>query len=281
MLFNSSVLSFRGARVAALAAATALLLGGSLTSVRADPGDPGDPDALLRIYVEVTNDDGGTATPGDFQVEVEVNGAVSLHNAGDEVAVPVGELVWLHHVGNPGYENVSIVCLSPGVINPTGQFTAADGTTFSCTFTYDDQPPPAGLTVIKEVINDDGGVATPADFELLVKQETSEANLVSGDAVDLYAKVPTWIGEKPFSGYTQVSLVCLDSTGHSVFVDPLYPLPGESYTCTITNDDDPPADPTPPVTPTPTKPPVTTITPTPKPTPPKAPSNPGPPDTGN
>ncbi len=138
---------------------------------------------------------------------------------------------------------------------------------------------PSFLLEYLRLINDDGGVAKPEDFELLVKQETSEAKLVSGDAVDLHPEIETSVGETPFSGYTWQRTVCLDSEGNSVYIDPLFPLPGESYTCTITNDDDPPAAPTPTPQPTVTPTPVPTVPPTPTPT--KTPSEPGPPDTGN
>jgi uncharacterized repeat protein (TIGR01451 family) len=96
-------------------------------------------------------------------------------------------------------------------------------------------PTTGTLTVIKQVTNDDGGAATPADFTLDVTGNApSPASFAGagapGTAVTLGAGAYT-VSEEDAPGYTvSYSDECTGTIA-----------PGESLTCTVTNDDTPSA----------------------------------------
>ncbi|MCM3659930.1 PKD domain-containing protein [Georgenia satyanarayanai] len=124
----------------------------------------------LTVVTAVVNDDGGRAAPGDFTVTLadgpgapvsapgSVDGTVHVLTAGT-YAVDGGSL--------PGYTTTLSGDCADGTI------TLAAGGTGTCTVTHDDVAPElATLTVTTQVVNDDGGTATAADFMVTLRRGT-------------------------------------------------------------------------------------------------------------
>ncbi|MEO6651372.1 MAG: hypothetical protein ABIP17_01785 [Ilumatobacteraceae bacterium] len=168
----------------------------------------------LTLRKEVVNDNGGTAQPGDF----------TLVAGGYDAASPDAGSYGLSESGPSGYTQTSLTCS-----NSTGQVTSVSlglGETVVCTFVNDDNRP--GLTLVKNVVNNNGGTALAGDFTL----SAAGYDPVSPDAgsYDLSESGPL--------GYTQTSLMCSNSTGQVTSVRLGL---GENVTCTFVNDDDAPS----------------------------------------
>jgi uncharacterized repeat protein (TIGR01451 family) len=100
-------------------------------------------------------------------------------------------------------------------------------------------PPPATLHVVKQVVNNNGGVAVAADFSLHVKNSGTDvtgsptAGIVApGVSYSLVAGTYV-VSEDANPGYTQTLSGDCDSSGNVALAS------GEDKTCTITNDDRP------------------------------------------
>ena len=108
--------------------------------------------------------------------------------------------------------------------------TLDEGDDITCTITNDDVAPK--LTLIKSVINDDGGNAQPDDFSLTVGGN----GVLSGVTNTYQANVALALDETQLTGYTFVSITgdpkCPAALGGTVTLDE-----GDDITCTITNDD--------------------------------------------
>lgn len=91
---------------------------------------------------------------------------------------------------------------------------------------------PGKLTLVKKVINDDGGLAGPNDFGLAIDGSPVD----SGQAVEVAAGQSVTINETGLSGYRFVSITgdvqCPAVLGGSIIVGA-----GDDIHCTITNDD--------------------------------------------
>src|SRR5205807_1623161 len=119
------------------------------------------PMATLRVIKQVVNDNGGTALAGAWQMTVTNNGSPMTpfpgSAAGTNVTLSVGSYSVAESGGPAGYTpSLSAAC--------SGTIAASE--TKTCTITNDDQP--AHLTVIKQVINNNGGTKTPSDFSITV-----------------------------------------------------------------------------------------------------------------
>jgi Prealbumin-like fold domain len=185
----------------------------------------------LRVIKQVNNDDGGTAQPNDFKPSVAgvvvVSGATNIYRAGVPLAINETQLT--------GYEFVSI----SGAGCPValgGTITLALDQDATCTITNTDVAPK--LTVIKNVINDNGGGALPNDFKLTV----NGAPVLSGAKNSYSANAALVINETQLPGYVFGGITgdarCPAALGGSVTLQP-----GDDITCTITNNDlkNPPA----------------------------------------
>src|SRR5207247_4347444 len=94
------------------------------------------------------------------------------------------------------------------------------------TNTNDNQEP--NPTVVKTVINNDGGTKTPSDFSLFV----NGSPVTTGVAVTLSANVLYTATETPDPGYTASAW-----GGDCAANGTITLAPGVNKTCTITNDD--------------------------------------------
>jgi len=179
-----------------------------------------DVQPLLTVTKVVINNNGGTATVGDFHLQVDgtpvTSGVQQGFNAG---TYAVGES------GPSGY-----TATFSGDCDESGLITLAIGDVKSCTVTNDDQP--AQLIVIKHVINDHGGTNVAGDWTISVSggkpSPASFPGSEAGTTVTLDAGSYS-VSESGPSGYTRS-----DSSDCSGTI-----ANGQSKTCTITNDDQP------------------------------------------
>ena len=184
------------------------------------------PTGTLTVVKQVTNDNGGSAVASDFTLHVTGNSPIPASFAGSAgTAVTLGSGAYtVSEDATAGYTaTYSADC--------TG--TIAPGDSKTCTVTNDDNAPTtATLTVVKQVINDNGGSAVPSDFTLHVTGNSpSPASFAgsAGTAVTLGSGAYT-VSEDATAGYT--ATYSADCTGTIA--------PGDSKTCTVTNDDNAP-----------------------------------------
>src|SRR5207249_5361338 len=109
--------------------------------------------------------------------------------------------------GPSGYtRSDSAGCASATGLSPGGSAT--------CTVTNNDQP--ATLTVIKHVINNNGGTATAANFTMTVSGGTPGSFAgaeTTGTAVSINANTAYSVGESGPSGYTRSDSAACASVG--------------------------------------------------------------------
>ncbi|MGW8185328.1 MAG: prealbumin-like fold domain-containing protein [Candidatus Moraniibacteriota bacterium] len=193
----------------------------------------------LTLIKDPTNDNGGNAVPDDFKPTVGGNGVLS----GVKNTYAANTPYVINETQLDGYEFVSITGDAKCPATLGGTITLDEGDDITCTISNDDVAP--GLTVVKEVKNDNGGNAVVDDFNI----ELNDNNLTFGTGVVVgttttYTATPTitantdyTISEDDFAGYTEGTWSCTDGTtgiGLNVTVNL---DEGEDVICTITNDD--------------------------------------------
>ena len=186
--------------------------------------------AKLTLTKTVINNNGGTAGAGDFTLQI----GTSVVGSGVEQQLSPGSYVLSETGGPAGYTPGSWSC--SGFSNGgnftigTNTVTLVAGETVSCGITNDDQP--AQLTVIKNVVNDNGGQLTASAFTMSVNgtnvsQSSFPGAAAPGTTVTLNAGTYS-VDESPVQGYTKsLSADCSGTIAN-----------GQSKTCTITNNDD-------------------------------------------
>ena len=192
----------------------------------------------LTVIKHVVNNDGGTATASAWSIHVksgssEVAGSpkTGKESPGDTYTLSAGT----YSVSETGGPNGYTASFS-GACDNNGSVTVQAGESKTCTITNDDQ---AGtLTVIKHVVNNDGGTATASAWSIHVKSGSSEVagspktgKESPGDTYTLSAGTYSVSETGGPNGYTASFSGACDNNG-SVTVQA-----GESKTCTITNDD--------------------------------------------
>ncbi len=183
--------------------------------------------AALTVIKHVVNDNGGSKTASQFPIQVSGSSPNPASFAGAEVpgtSVAIGAGTYnVSETEDPGYTaSYSAGC--------SGNIPAGGSAT--CTITNDDRP--ATLTVIKHVVNDNGGTALASAFTMTINGVTAQGgNSFPGAEAPGVTKTLTSAGaynvsESSLPGYTQTS-ASADCSGTIAL--------GESKTCTITNDD--------------------------------------------
>lgn len=180
----------------------------------------------LTLIKDVVNNNGGNAQPDDFGLEV--GGTSVLSGVSNEYSA--NSRLTIDEVGLEGYSFVEITgdekC--PKALGDT--LILDEGDDITCTIKNDDIAPT--ITLIKNVINNNGGSAKPDDFNL-----TIGGNLVlSGSTNPVDANTPIALNETVFTGYDFVEISgdkgCPEILGGTVTLDE-----GQNISCTITNDD--------------------------------------------
>ncbi|AKM82870.1 hypothetical protein A2422_02770 [Candidatus Woesebacteria bacterium RIFOXYC1_FULL_31_51] len=175
----------------------------------------------LTVIKVVVNDNGGNKEISDFPLFVDNTGVIS----GIENGFNVGTYI-ISETDQEGYTGtISGNCASNGSI------TLGLGDTKSCTITNDDIAPT--ITLIKNVIKDNGGTAGVNDFGLTIGGVAAN----SGQKYSVDANKEYAINEAGLAGYSFTSIAgtgCPTSLGGTVTLNP-----GQDIICTITNDDIP------------------------------------------
>jgi hypothetical protein len=182
--------------------------------------------AKLTVVKQVINDNGGNNTVPDFQLVID-NGSIALPvTSGITNNVTVGT----YTVGETGVSGY--VASFSGDCDASGQVTLAPGDNKTCVITNNDLP--GNITLVKNVINNNGGVAGPTGFGLRVDGVLVPNNT----SVAVTSNSPHTINEDGRTGYHFVSIMgnpkCPAILGGTATLDE-----GEAITCTITNDDNP------------------------------------------
>jgi hypothetical protein len=183
-----------------------------------------DNTAHLKLVKVVVNDNGGTAAAGDFTLSA--SGPTPISGAGAAESDVNAGTYSLTESGPSGYSTSGYDCST--------SVTLALGESKTCTITNNDIAPKLHLR--KVVVNNNGGLATVADFTLTA--DGAGSNDLSGTSpVDSGAtlQADTWaLSETSPAGYSASAWVCVggQQSGSNITVG----IGGEA-TCTITNDD--------------------------------------------
>lgn len=172
--------------------------------------------ATLIVTKIVINDNGGTKIVSDFPLFIDqtqvTSGQTNNVNPGTYTVSETSQTGYASTIG--------------GDCNSSGQVTLALGENKTCTITNDDVAPI--LTLVKNVVNDNGGQATQDDFKVYINGQLSSwgAHILSAGNYT--------ISEDTVSGYTPTSWGgdCEDHGKITLNI-------GDEKTCTITNDDEP------------------------------------------
>ncbi len=181
----------------------------------------------LQLKKTVINDNGGTSLASAWTLSAGANDIT-----GSATPVEVTDQAGTYDLSEStvaGYTNTSITC-----DNAQGEVTDVTvglGETVICEFINDDDA--AGLTLIKQVVNDNGGTALASAWTLSAGSNDvigSESGAIATTAAGTYD-----LSESIVAGYTNTSITCDNAQGE--VTDVTVGL-GESVTCTFVNDDD-------------------------------------------
>jgi len=184
---------------------------------------PGVQYGTLRVTKVVTNDNGGTATFGNFSYSVD-GGTAAAFPADDgtiDIQVTVGNHTVTETTIATGY--TASYANSFNSNSNCNSIAVTVGAVTTCTITNNDDAP--SLTLVKQVTNNSGGTAVAGDWTLTATGYNS-----ASPAAGTYP-----LSESGPDGYTQTSLTCSNSTGQVTSVTLGL---GENVTCTFVNDDD-------------------------------------------
>jgi hypothetical protein len=204
--------------------------------------------AELRLRKVVENVNGGTAAPADWTLTATPTGTfpaglqpvtVTGSTTGVPSLIRPGVAYTLTENGPAGYAQVSLECVQierrdaeAVVVAPLGEAV--------CTFTNRDRP--ATLTLVKAVVNENGGTASAQDWTLTAQGPTTTITGPSDSAAVTEVSVPAGsyalseAGGPP--GYEGLGWTC---TGEGVEADGAQVRlpPGGVGVCTVTNRDTP------------------------------------------
>ncbi len=173
-----------------------------------------DVEPTLTLIKNIPNNNGGTATEDDFNVYIDDESAVWGQNTVDAGDLTVSEDTL------PGYEPSAW----SGDCDEDGDISLLPGDNKTCEITNDDQP--AHLILVKNLPNDNGGTATQDDFDVSIDEQEA---FWGDNEVDAGSHT---VNESTLAGYTPSAWgQDCDENGNVTL------LPGETKTCTITNDD--------------------------------------------
>ena len=211
----------------------------------------------LQLVKRVINDNGGTATVEAFGITTsagsltfgdgEAEGADTLKYSSNVITVSPGEYTFSEN-NVAGYTEDDWSCTgaeASGTAYNAGAVTVPNGGTVVCTITNDDDAP--SLTLIKHVVNDNGGTAVASDWDLTATGSSrtfTELTPALADATyrDVTAGVEYTLTETGPAGYSPAAAwVCTDTATPDQFTftapNKVTVALGGSVTCQIVNDD--------------------------------------------
>jgi hypothetical protein len=187
----------------------------------------------LTVIKHVVNNNGGTATAGDWSLHVksgasDVTGSPQAGSESGTTYTLLGGPYNVSESGGPaGYALTGIT----GDCDASGNVTVVPGQDKTCTLTNNDKT--AHLTLVKTVTNDNGGTATATDFTLSASGPTPISG-AGGANSDVDAGTYT-LSETNLPGYAAGSWSCTGGTFTSP--DKIKLALDQSATCTINNND--------------------------------------------
>ncbi|WP_206447925.1 LPXTG cell wall anchor domain-containing protein [Agrococcus sp. KRD186] len=208
--------------------------GQSTTCTIVNDDQPGE----LTLIKLVENDAGGTSVDTEWTLTAESELATVSGVTGDgtvtDASVPAGDYALSEADGPGGYTPTVWVC-EGGPVTADGVVTVANGADVTCTITNQDIAPL--LTLIKTVVNDDGGGAAVADWTLTADGTDADISGVTGSEFVTGAALIAGsyeLSETGPAGYTAGDWVC---DGGTLQGSTLTLGVGDDVTCTIVNDD--------------------------------------------
>ena len=196
----------------------------------------------LTLTKTVTNDDGGSATTADFTPKIDGNTSIPdpVTQAGQTVA-------WTQAITlmpgtytaseTPGAGGTGYTASSWGSdCAADGSVTLALGEDKTCSITNDDIAPT--LTLVKDLPNDDGGNETASSFTPTIDGQTQANNqtVAWSTPITLDAGTQYTAGETIPAGL-QAGYTPSSWSGDCAANGTITLAPGDTATCTITNDD--------------------------------------------
>jgi len=176
----------------------------------------------LTVVKHVINDNGGALSAGDFTMNVSATGTDPDPFPGNESGTQSGIDAGSYSVDE------SRVAGYVGTLSSDCEGAVGVGETKTCTITNNDAPP--GLTVVKHVINDNGGAKVAADFLITVTATGPDPAPFAGSELGTRLAVNAGeysVAEAQLAGYqATLSAECSGSIAL-----------GAARVCTITNDD--------------------------------------------
>ena len=191
-----------------------------------------DTPARITIIKQVINDNGGTARVRDFTLTLNAREVTS----GEANTVAPGNYI-AHELLTPAQQQAYTASSWTGDCQPDGRVTLAAGDDKTCIITNNDRPSvETRLTLIKQVINDNGGILGPQNFPLFVNDQ-----LVVTGVTTIFAPGNYTVRETSQAGYVASGWSGDCSADGQVTLSA-----GENKTCLIINDDLPFTPPPPP-----------------------------------
>ena len=204
---------------------------------------PGPPSVCTRtgpsltLVKRVINDNAGTASPSDWILSA--NGPTPFSGNGPSTSNGEGFLAGTYNLseggGPDGYDASGWVC-DGGSQSDSDTIVLGNQDAATCTITNDDTDP-TSLTLVKQVINDDGGTATASDWVLRAIGPDSFADrgpmVFSGTGLAPGTYDLSETGGP--DGYIGSAWDC--TGGSQQDDDTLILVKGDAATCTITNND--------------------------------------------
>jgi len=199
----------------------------------------------LIVVKNVINDNGGTKSAQEFSFKIDSENAQSF--IGSELDKLVGRNEYTRYSGLT-HSITEVEANSNGyatTYDNCSNITIPYGGKVTCTITNNDVAPE--LTVIKKVVNDNGGDAVVGDFgiklnengltfgEGVLTESTSTTTYTSNP--DVSSNVSYTLTELDVSGYEEGTWSCVDNTNEASVSMPFSLNEGQSVTCTITNND--------------------------------------------
>lgn len=192
--------------------------------------------ARITVYKTVENNSGGTAAPADFDITVDADEVYApATKAGSETGVVYylegGQTFAVIETGPDGYDITSMTG------DCSGNISAGDD--LECRIINSDRSSETTLTLVKEVINDNGGAAAASDWTLEAAGPTDISGATGAAAVTDAAVEPGVyaLSETGPDGYDAGPWNCVINGGNPAEGDSVTLAAGDSAVCTITNDD--------------------------------------------
>lgn len=198
----------------------------------------------LILTKTVVNDDGGDKFVADFDISID---GIEVADGGLNT-VMANQPIVVSELSVPGYTSGTWACADSTALTSglptagvaTGEtITLKQGSEVTCDITNDDIAPL--LTLVKTVVNDNGGDKLVEDFDISI----DGTEVVSGTPTTVLANTPITISELDLPPYAEGTWACTDVNGLTTTLPnaglatstSVNLLPGSDVTCSIVNND--------------------------------------------